>query len=196
MTFRILTVCTGNVCRSPAAELFLTRFLARVEGVEVSSAGTGALVGDGIPEAGLRLLAADGIDGSLHKSRQFVPDLVRDSDLVLAMSREHRRSVVQHVPAATRRTFTLRELARVAEYIGSSHAPDTSAASTPADRMRAAVLSAAIQRGLAPQPEDPADLDVVDPYRRSDDTYRRSFDQIEPAAAIVAHYLSAAAHSR
>ncbi|MCT2085755.1 low molecular weight phosphatase family protein [Microbacterium enclense] len=196
MTFRILTVCTGNVCRSPAAELYLSQDLAGLGFVEVSSAGTGALVGEGIPAPGLQLLTSEGFAGESHRARQVTPDIVRAADLVLALSREHRRAIVEQVPAATRRTFTIRELARVANFIGAPAEGDAGAGSAPADGMRAAVLLAAAQRGLVPQPEDAADLDVVDPYRRSDNTYRESFGQIRPAAATIARYLSSAADSR
>lgn len=193
MTFRILTVCTGNVCRSPAAELFLAHDLAALEFVEISSAGTGALVDHGIPEPGLRLLDADGLDGSAHRGRQLTQSIVREADLVLAMSREHRRAIVELTPAATRRTFTIRELARVAEFIGTAGDAVADSGDTREDRMRAAVLLAAVQRGLAPQPGDPTEIDVVDPYRRSDETYRESFGQIRPAVITIANYLTSAA---
>jgi protein-tyrosine phosphatase len=43
MTYRILTVCLGNICRSPAAEAVIRTRAARVGiEVEVDSAGTGA----------------------------------------------------------------------------------------------------------------------------------------------------------
>lgn len=193
MTFRILTVCTGNVCRSPAAEIFLANDLAALDFVEIESAGTGALVASGIPEPGLRLLSSDGLDGSAHRARQLTPSIVREADLVLAMSREHRKAVVELTPAATRRTFTVRELARVAEFVGTAGDAVADAGNTPEDRMRAAVLLAAVQRGLAPQPDDPAELDVIDPYRRSDETYRESFGQIRPATRTIANYLTSAA---
>ena len=47
---RILTVCTGNICRSPVAERLLQAGLDQVlpGGFEVPSAGTRAMVGDPI----------------------------------------------------------------------------------------------------------------------------------------------------
>jgi protein-tyrosine phosphatase len=191
VTFRVLTVCTGNVCRSPSAELLLAHELSGLEGVEVSSAGTGALVGDGIPEPGMRLLTAAGIDGTTHHARQLTPALIRESDLILAMAREHRRTIVETVPAATRRTFTVRELARVVEHVG-EFVPEGEYADA-SERMRAAVLYAAGRRGLVPQPADAIDLDVIDPYRRSDETYQLSYSQLEPAVRTVSEYLARAA---
>ena len=43
-SFTILTVCTGNVCRSPIAEKLLRLELRDLPGVRVHSAGTNALV--------------------------------------------------------------------------------------------------------------------------------------------------------
>src|SRR5690606_12746543 len=44
----ILTVCTGNICRSPLAEAVLASRLADLD-LRVHSAGTQALVGHGMP---------------------------------------------------------------------------------------------------------------------------------------------------
>lgn len=192
MTFTILTVCTGNICRSPVAESLLRRGLSGFPDIAVASAGTGALVGAGIPEPALRLLSADGLDGEGHRSRQLTAALVRDADLVLAMAREHRRAVVELVPAATRRTFTVRELARVAEFLGEEPGPPIPA-EDPSARMRAAVLHAAGARGMVPQPDDPREWDVIDPHRQSDEVFRRSFDQLTPAVASVIAFLSRSA---
>lgn len=186
-------VCTGNICRSPSAELLLTRELSRVDGIQVTSAGTGALVDGGIPAPALNLLAESGIDGSAHRARQFSPELLRSSDLILAMAREHRRAIVELAPGTTRRTFTIREFARVIEHMG--HSDPKIASSDVDDRLRAAVNVAAGHRGLVPQPSDPSDLDVVDPYRRSDDTYRLSYSQIQPAVETVGRFLARVVHS-
>ncbi|WP_431796608.1 low molecular weight phosphatase family protein [Microbacterium enclense] len=192
MTFTILTICTGNICRSPVAELLLARGLADLPDVAIASAGTGALVGAGIPDPALRLLSNDGVDGRAHSSRQLTSDMIREADLVLAMAREHRRAAVELLPAATRRTFTVREFARVSEALASEAAPVT-AENDPSERMRAAVLRAAGVRGMVPQPADPRELDVIDPYRKSDDVFRQSFDELTPAVRSVVEYLSRSA---
>lgn len=193
MTFRVLMVCTGNICRSPTSELLLARELAHVDGIEVASAGTAALVDGSIPTPALNLLAGSGVDGSAHRAQQFTPELLRSSDLILAMAREHRRAIVELAPATTRRTFTIREFARVIGHLGQWDGKMTSASAD--DRLRSAVNVAAGHRGLVPQPSDPSELDVVDPYRRSDDTYRLSYSQLQPAVETVGKFLARAAGS-
>ena len=132
------------------------------------------------------------MDGRAHSSRQLTSDMIREADLVLAMAREHRRAAVELLPAATRRTFTVREFARVSEALASEAAPVT-AENDPSERMRAAVLRAAGVRGMVPQPADPRELDVIDPYRKSDDVFRQSFDELTPAVRSVVEYLSRSA---
>lgn len=112
----ILTVCTGNICRSPLAEVLLR---ARLEplGVRVHSAGTHALVDHGMTEQAQEIAVRSGADVSAaadHAARYLVEPLLRESDLVLTMAREHRSYVVQMMPSRLRQTFTAREFARLA----------------------------------------------------------------------------------
>ncbi|MEV8241600.1 low molecular weight phosphatase family protein [Microbacterium testaceum] len=195
MTFSILSVCTGNICRSPVAELLLAHALSPVADVRVESAGTGALVGSGVPEQAQRLAASRSIDASMHRARQIDNSLIRGADLIVAMAREHRRLIVESLPAAMRRAFTLRELARIADAVEPrlQQAVAESGATTAEDGMRAGVALAAALRGTVEPPSSPEEFDVVDPYRRSDETYERSFSELAPAADRVASYLEAAA---
>lgn len=106
----ILTVCTGNICRSPLAQYILQRDLdQRGVPADVTSAG---LLREGIPAADevVELLDARGLDARSHRSRTISPDVLRSADLVIGMAREHVREVVLLQPALFARTFTLREL--------------------------------------------------------------------------------------
>ncbi len=195
MTFLILSVCTGNICRSPVAELLLASALKPFPEVVVASAGTGALVGGGVPEPAQRLAASVGIDASAHRARQFDPAMLREADLIVAMAREHRRIAVESFPGAMRRSFTLRELARIADVVEPS-LPDAirnAGATGPSDGMRAAVALASALRGTVSPPTSPDEFDIVDPYRRSEETYQRSFNELLPAAGRVASFLATAA---
>lgn len=195
MTFSILSVCTGNICRSPLAELIIADALKSFPDVEVSSSGTGALVGSGVPEQAQRLASAVGIDASRHVARQFDVAALRDADLIVTMAREHRRIVVESFPAAMRRSFTLRELSRIANVAEPSLADAVrgAGASSASEGMRAAIALASALRGTVPPPDSPDEFDVIDPYRRSDETYRRSFEELAPAAERVSLFLRAAA---
>ena len=107
----VLILCTANQCRSPMAEVLLRRHL-ELAGVEatVSSAG---LYDGGAPatDHGVATMADRGLDLSGHRSRQVDEDMVRQADLVIAMTRMHVREAAVLLPDALRKTFTLKELA-------------------------------------------------------------------------------------
>src|SRR6187200_3227962 len=88
----ILTVCTGNVCRSPAVERLMRREVGAT--ISVSSAGTHALVGHPISEPMARLLRRSGVDERAFTARQLTEKLVKEADLVLALTRAQRSLVV------------------------------------------------------------------------------------------------------
>ncbi|MDO8337999.1 MAG: low molecular weight phosphatase family protein [Microcella sp.] len=185
--FTILTVCTGNICRSPLAEQLLRSGLGSVPGVRVRSAGSGALVGETMTEqaqALSRRFAGEGAD--VHLARQLSKEELRSADLVLGATREHRRAAVELLPRASRHTFTIREFARLAEALDDSDLRElTAAPSGPGDRLRLFVELAATKRGIAVPPEEPEDDDIIDPYRRSDEVYEESAAQLVPAVQSI-----------
>jgi protein-tyrosine phosphatase len=102
--YRICFVCSGNICRSPTAEL-VTRRLAAAAGlgdlVEVDSAGLGDWhVGDDADPRALRALAARGYDTAGHCARQFQPADFAERDLVVALDRGHYRALRMLAPTA------------------------------------------------------------------------------------------------
>ena len=192
--YEILTVCTGNVCRSPMAELVLQARLP--EGARVASAGIRPLDGSPMtPEAAALAVhfGADAAAASTHRARMLTVDDLASPDLVLAMSREHRRATVELAPARLRSTFTIREFARLSRLVADDEIRAAVAGSdADADRVRRAVAAIAAARGRALPPEDPADDDVVDPFGRSSQTYQRSARQLIPAATEVVRVVDVA----
>src|SRR5258708_3166420 len=95
MIQRILLVCTGNICRSPLAEALLHRALEQrsVEGVSVTSAGTGAWDGAPASEGAYLVGLERGLDLSGHRARLLTRELVEEADLILTMARHHRARV-------------------------------------------------------------------------------------------------------
>ena len=181
-SFSILAVCTGNVCRSPAVERLLASKLGPT--VTVTSAGTHALVGHPISEPMAALLAGYGIDERPFEARRLSKQMLKEADLILALTRAHRSFVVDVWPPAVRRTFTLREFARLLHQVDAAVLPT----SPPAVRLRAVVPLVAAERGR--QRASPDDDDVVDPFRLSKDVYAESFGQIAAAVDVIISDLS------
>ena len=93
----VLVVCVGNICRSPVGERLLASALADGK-FEVSSAGLGALVGQGADTRASEVAARNGISLEGHVARQFTPALGRKSDLILVMEPGHRSTIARQAP--------------------------------------------------------------------------------------------------
>ena len=91
--YRVMTVCTGNICRSPMALLVLRdRFDAAGLGdvVVVDSAGTSAEEhGRPIDERAVAVLTEHGYRVEGHAARQVRAEDLARANLVLAMTAEH-----------------------------------------------------------------------------------------------------------
>ena len=107
MSFHVLAVCIGNVCRSPVAERLLGDRLGA--GFEVSSAGVRAVVGSGVHPDSLAELERLGGVGDGFAARQLQAPMLREADLVLTATVDLRRVVLEEEPPVLRRTFTWRE---------------------------------------------------------------------------------------
>jgi protein-tyrosine phosphatase len=163
--FRVLHVCTGNICRSPMAEHLMReglrqRLRDRADRFVVESAGTWGHTGSPMETYALSTLAAYEIDGAAFAARELVAEHVVGADLILGATREHRAAAVVLHPRAAARTFTLREFARLAGAVDPAALPD----GDPVERARALVRAAAANRGLV-SPDRPGDDDVDDPYQ-------------------------------
>lgn len=192
----IMTVCSGNICRSPLAEGLLRAGLAAIPTIEFSSVGAIARDGEPVTDEILGIGRANGVDLSQHHARYMTERLVGGADLLFAMARSHRRAIVELVPRKVAVTFTLREFARLAAQISDEEIVAVAGRfDTTRDKLRAMVTLTGSRRGQSEAPASPDDDDVIDPYRRDDDTYTLSASQIIPAVDQVVHTLSLAARS-
>ena len=196
--FEIMTVCTGNVCRSPLAQQVLAARLSDLPGV-ITSGGTYEMGAAPMPADAQRLAAEFGVSGDVaaaHRSQLVTSDRLASPDLVLTMAREHRRHIVSLAPSRLRSTFTVREFARLAADTSNDELrAAAAAATTPSERVRAAVAAVAAHRGMTLPPASPDDDDVVDPYRRSWNTYQASGAQLAPALDEVVRVVRVAVAS-
>lgn len=194
--FEILTVCTGNICRSPLAALVLQQRLGEL-GARVSSAGTRGLPSAPMTAESQTLAAAMGIAAdaaAAHRSRFLTTSMILSADLILTMTRDHRREVAELAPARLGSVFTVREFARLAAGVPDAElrAAAGSAGPDAAARVRAAAGVVASRRGLVLPPADRRDDDVTDPYGRPWAVYQQSASQLAPALERVIHALRVA----
>ena len=117
---RILFVCLGNICRSPAAEGV---FRALADHVETDSAGTaGWHVGK--PPYGPMMAAASarGYDLSDLRARQFQVQDFERFDLIIAMDEQNLRDIEALRPDGN--DTALRLFTDYAPETGADHVPD------------------------------------------------------------------------
>lgn len=176
----LLVVCTGNICRSPAAQLLLADALD--DSVSVSSAGTRAVVDAPVAEPVARRLAAAGLVPAPFAARALTSALVRESEVVLTMTAAHRAAVLDVAPGALRRTFLLSELTLLAERAGSltRDLPDDAA------RLRALVTGAGRVRATLGTVRA---HDVEDPYGQSEAVHDRVLTELTAQVGRLVHAL-------
>lgn len=157
--YRVMTVCTGNICRSPIAEIVLRdRFAAAglADLVVVDSGGTSAEeLGNPIDSRAVRVLRAAGYEVPRREAHQVTARDLASRDLVLAMTAQHARR--------------LRALA---------------AGDGGAVRMYRSFDPAAPSLDAV----DESALDVEDPWYGGEEDFASTLEQVEAAAdAIVDH---------
>lgn len=127
-----------------------------------------------------------------HRARQLTVQDVEDADLILTMERLHRSEVVQLVPRALKRTFTLREFARSIEFDPNEDF-SFEAGDDFVDRLKKLVAAAVMNRSRTMPFERPEDDDVIDPYAGNEEIYLQARDQVVTALRRIVAYLNRAA---
>ena len=93
----IMTVCVGNICRSPVAEALLKDHLPDRK---VWSAGLHAVVGYGAEVTAREIATQHGLDLSAHHAQQLAGWMCSHADLVLVMEARHQQELQKLYPMA------------------------------------------------------------------------------------------------
>lgn len=100
--YRIAVVCTGNICRSPMAEVALHREIERAglaDVIAVDSAGiSDEEHGRPVDPRARAVLDRQGLDSSGHAAQQVTSGWFGDHDLLLAMEPRHARYLEDLAP--------------------------------------------------------------------------------------------------
>jgi len=107
----VLFVCTGNICRSPAAEVIArSRATTLPHGTMLtfSSAGTASWhVGDDMDPRAAGALDAAGYPPGRHVAQHATDELLAASDVIIALDRKHREILKGRLPTDRHRSVHL-----------------------------------------------------------------------------------------
>ncbi len=104
----ILFVCTGNICRSPMAEGYFN-FLCSDLGKSYKAESAGIYTENNLSasqNAVSAMLDLD-IDISNHKSRRITETIVNNADLIIVMTKSHKKALISYFHIDSSRIFLL-----------------------------------------------------------------------------------------
>jgi protein-tyrosine phosphatase len=166
----VLFVCTGNLCRSPCAELLMAQGLDQAGTPETVAESAGISGADfGPPERLIKVAREFGIDLTMHQPRKYDREMGVGADLVIGMSREHVREVVVADQDTFVKTFTLREIVRRGQAAGPRRSDET---------LGGWLVRVHEGRRHADLIGDSAQDDIDDPMGGSSDDYRRMLKDV------------------
>lgn len=97
--YRVAFICSGNICRSPSADVVLSHLLADAglaDRTAVVSGGVGDWhLGDPMDSRSAGALAARGYDPSRHRAQQVAAGWFARDDVLFAMDENHRSDLVR-----------------------------------------------------------------------------------------------------
>lgn len=186
---RVHAVCTGNVCRSPYTALRLGRELERVAPgrFDISSSGTGALVGQPVDHHTREVLEEHRTTAGGFVARQTTMPMIEQADLILGATRQHVAWVVEEHPRAARKSFTLKAFARIIGTLDELEPWRHRLADVPHNDLlmwRSVISKAAAERQALRLRRPEAD-DLTDPYRRGREAFTRMSEEAEVAIGTI-----------
>lgn len=174
---KIVMVCTGNICRSPAMHYLAQREWGGV--AEVTSSGIFAEVGMDVPAPMRAAAKRHGLDIPRHRPTQLNREILGQADLVLVATSQHAQWAEHEWGETVPHMFGIKEAAELA---GRADAP---LGSTPRERLTNA--AAALHQARLDEPAPLRSLD--DPYGLDQATYERVMDEIVDDVAALTNWL-------
>lgn len=162
--YTVMTVCTGNICRSPMAQIVLADFFARqgigTDQVLVDSSGVSdEEYGNPIDRRAQKVLLERGYSlPEHHFAHRITHEEAAQSDLLLPMTLAHRRSLLHLLPADK----------RPAVHMYRSFDPEVAARASGDDSV----------------------LDLADPWYGGPEEFETAIDQIESAAPYIVDWVT------
>jgi protein-tyrosine phosphatase len=102
MTYKVLFVCLGNICRSPAAENIMNHLISQAgltqQAITCDSAGTASYHIGNPPDRRMITAGKKRHIPMVGCARHFTPADLSNFDLILAMDRQNYQDILSHDP--------------------------------------------------------------------------------------------------
>jgi len=161
--YNVMTVCTGNICRSPMAEIILRKFFQDrgldEDQVRVESSGVSdEEFGNPIDRRAQKVLRERGYEiPTDHFAHRITREEAEDADLLLPMTADHMRALLRLLPSDK----------RFAVHLYRSFDPDLP----------------------KPAPGRESQIDLVDPWYGGPREFEVAIDQIEHTAPYIVDWV-------
>ena len=161
--YNVMTVCTGNICRSPMAEIILRKFFQDrgldEDQVRVESSGVSdEEFGNPIDRRAQKVLRERGYEVPAdHFAHRITREEAEDADLLLPMTADHMRALLRLLPSGK----------RSAVHLYRSFDPDLT----------------------KPAPGRESQIDLVDPWYGGPHEFEVAIDQIEHTAPYIVDWV-------
>ena len=109
---KIMFVCTGNICRSAMAHAYMQFSVNKLKNKDdylISSCGTYAVPGEKSTNNAVIAMKEYGVDLSNHHATNIRDIDIENYDLILCMTMQHKRNVVELYPKLLNKTYTIKE---------------------------------------------------------------------------------------
>lgn len=161
--YTVMTVCTGNICRSPMAEIILRAEFERrglADKVNVESSGVSdEEYGNPIDRRAVKVLKERGYELPAHHfAHRITRDEIERTDLFLPMTASHMRALLRQLPQAKRSEV----------HMYRSFDPNLS----------------------KPKPGREDQIDLVDPWYGGKHEFEVAIDQIEEVAPYIVDWVA------
>ena len=143
------------------------------------------MVGEPIQPLSADVIQTYGGSPDHFAARQLTQKILREQDLVLTMASSHRGEVLQLDPSLLKRTFTIREFARMVGALEERNDDTSGVDHLTFWRDLPARASSVRHLVLAAQASD---NDVADPYKQGADAYLRMEDELAPAILRILRF--------
>lgn len=172
----ILFVCTGNICRSAAADALASMYFRHAP-IHVASAGIRGLVDHPIQPTVGRILLNAGIDSSAFRSRRLTRAIAVGQDIIFCFEKKQRSSIASLAPSMVKHTYLLTDFANMCQYADvNGLIPNSDIAG----RLR--YIDSASQMLRARVPEG---ADIADPYGKMEEDYQRAVYETAMALKMI-----------